>query len=150
MTAKTTTNTPAIGSAVVSSKGAGTLLAVAKGWASIQTESGETIKARANDVRAAGTLPDGYVRHGIAVYRPADYTKHEVKTASGRRVYDRADEVADQLRGLDLDAQYALVAKTTGETQKSLRERYAALNPGQQRMNLGNKLRGFARKQAEA
>lgn len=73
----------------------------------------------------------------------ARYVKHpEVKTASGASAIDNGDPVAEKLRGLDLDAVYALVAKASEEDEATLRAKYQHLNAGMQRMNLGNKLRG--------
>lgn len=68
----------------------------------------------------------------------------EVKTASGRKAIDIADGVAKQLRGLDIADTYRAAAEATGQTQKALREKYQHLNPGMQRMNLGNLIRGAA------
>jgi hypothetical protein len=75
-------------------------------------------------------------------------TSAEVKTASGRKAIDINDEVATRLRGLDLADTYREAASVTGQTQKSLREKYEHLNPGMQRMNLGNLIRGAASKAA--
>lgn len=69
------------------------------------------------------------------------YKLHEERTASGRNVYDNCDPVADALRGLSLGEQYELVAKEIGEKVTTLLAKYQHLNPGQQRMALGNRLR---------
>lgn len=66
----------------------------------------------------------------------------DVVTASGRAAIDSNDDVAQRLRGCDLGEAYALCAKHTGIPVEELRRRYAKLNPGMQRMNLGNRLRG--------
>jgi hypothetical protein len=60
-----------------------------------------------------------------------------------KKVVDCGDEVAEMLRGLELEEVYTLLEETT---KVSYREAYAHLNPGQQRMNLGNRLRAFVRK----
>lgn len=97
-------------------------------------------------------------------YRPGYVThlKAEGTTESGRRVVDNADTVADELRGLWLEALYSRVAQILCEEQGcdavemeiQLRERYAHLNNGQQSMNLRNRVRGMykriARKEAIA
>lgn len=73
----------------------------------------------------------------------AKRAEYEVnKGDDGRRLIDNGDDVAVQLRGMDLDDVYSTVAKALGCTEKELRERYQHLNPGMQRMNLGNRLRG--------
>lgn len=66
------------------------------------------------------------------------------KAEDGRRLVDCGDDVATQLRGLDLDGVYRAVAKAIGTPEKELRAKYSHLNPGMQRMNLGNRLRGAA------
>lgn len=75
-------------------------------------------------------------------------TSDEVKTASGRKAIDVNDEVATSLRGTDLADVYRQASAATGQTQKSLHEKYDHLNPGMQRMNLGNLIRGAASKAA--
>lgn len=68
----------------------------------------------------------------------------DVVTASGRKAIDVGDEVATQLRGSDLSDVYKAASEATGVSQKALREQYGHLNPGMQRMNLGNRIRGAA------
>jgi len=65
----------------------------------------------------------------------------EVKTAGGHPSVTNGDAVAQRLMGLSLDDVYKDAAEVLGETQKSLKEKYAHLNPGMQRMNLGNRMR---------
>lgn len=67
------------------------------------------------------------------------------KTEDGRRTLDIGDATAKRLRGLDLDAVYKAAGKALGETEKDLRARYRHLNPGMQRMNLGNRMRAAAK-----
>ena len=84
------------------------------------------------------------------------YVKHDEITASGRKVLDINDPVADALRGLNLEdcfrqtARYlaALGVAATPKrpvTMSGLIAKYGHLNPGMQRMNLGNLLRGAIR-----
>lgn len=77
------------------------------------------------------------------------YTVHDVKTASGRRAIDSADAVAAMLRGLDLADVYRTASSETGEAMAALKRRYEHLNPGMQRMNLGNLIRGARSKAAK-
>lgn len=81
----------------------------------------------------------------------AEYVKH--KTPSGANSYDNGDKVAAQLRELELDEVYRVVARaqkeagvadTIGAAEAALRKRYEKLNKGMQRMNLGNRLRALA------
>lgn len=76
------------------------------------------------------------------------YEVSEVKTASGRKAIDIADPVAKQLRGLDLGDTYRAASEATGESMAALHRKYDHLNPGMQRMNLGNLIRGAASKAA--
>jgi hypothetical protein len=69
------------------------------------------------------------------------YVKHEIKTPSGSKVLDVDDEAAKLLRGMDLEKIYDLVAEACGVSKSELKKKYAKLNLGMQRMNLGNKLR---------
>ena len=84
------------------------------------------------------------------------YVKHDETTASGRKVLDINDSVADALRGLNLEdcfrqtARYlaALGVAATPKrpvTMSGLMTKYGHLNPGMQRMCLGNLLRGAIR-----
>lgn len=69
------------------------------------------------------------------------------KSAEERRksgAQDVGDEAAQLLRGSD-DI-YAAASKFLGVEAKDLRAKYAHLNPGQQRMNLGNRMRAYQRK----
>ena len=84
-------------------------------------------------------------------------------TASGRDTVDINDEVANMLRGMDLNSLYDFICDKLNDlypeamfskammkdfTESSLscseflQDRYAERNPGMQRMNLGNLLRG--------
>lgn len=76
----------------------------------------------------------------------ADIVRHE-RHANGQR--DVGDEVANLLRAASakgLDGCYAAAADFLGCPESALREKYGHLNPGQQRMNLGNRMRGHAKK----
>jgi len=99
--------------------------------------------------KAAGSADDRLIRADLSRYHV-----HDVKTPSGRKAIDRDDAVAQELRGLPLDKVYALASSELGDTVAQLEKRYGHLNPGMQRMNLGNKIRGAraaaARAAAEA
>ena len=76
------------------------------------------------------------------LYLP-QYTAYTTELADGskKRSIDKGDDVALALRKLTLDAVYSTAASSTGISQKGLRDRFAHLNPGMQRMNLGNMIR---------
>lgn len=82
---------------------------------------------------------------GALTYDPNKYVRHDERTASGSKVRDIDDPVAEKLRGLELDKMYSVLSKETGETAKSLKEKYGHLNHGMQRMTIGNRLRALAR-----
>lgn len=99
-----------------------------------KTESGEEVT-----VSPALVQPD-YTR----------YTKHEVKSPSGRKALDINDSAAALLRGHDISDCYFIVAKNMAKldktldpevVEKELTKQYKHLNIGMQRMNLGNRLR---------
>lgn len=71
-----------------------------------------------------------------------DLTRYEtVIAASGNTSLDCGDPLAAALRGKSLDDVYKAAAKELREPEADLRKRYAHLNPGMQRMNLGNRMR---------
>jgi len=75
------------------------------------------------------------------------YTTHDIKTESGRRTINIADEVATLLQGNHVEQCYIIVAdklaaiEADAINEADLRARYCHLNKGMQRMNLGNRLR---------
>lgn len=79
-------------------------------------------------------------RNGIV---PAHYLDSYAKVTleDGTITRDNGDDVAILLRGKELDEVVRIVAHKIGVTQAVLRERFGHLNPGQQRMCLGNVLR---------
>jgi hypothetical protein len=82
----------------------------------------------------------------FSVYR----SKYVVTNDSGRRLVDSGDHIAALLRGATLDAVYAMVEAESGIPVQELQSRYENLNPGMQRMNLGNRLRALHRARDEA
>lgn len=80
---------------------------------------------------------------------PADKKRPEpngLRTPTGRKSADVGDRAAQELRGLDLDGAYAHVCSVLGVSEAATRVKYMMLNAGQQRMNLGNRLRAHYRK----
>lgn len=83
--------------------------------------------------------------------REHDISGYEkVKNASGHTSYDNGDDVAQTLRGKTLDEVYATASKKLKEPEKDLRAKYKHLNPGMQRMSLGNRLRKVLNAKAAA
>lgn len=85
------------------------------------------------------------------LYLP-QYTAYTTELADGskKRSIDKGDDVAVALRRLTLDGVYAQASKATGISQVGLRDRFAHLNPGMQRMNLGNMIRKALKETANA
>lgn len=79
-------------------------------------------------------------KHGLA--RAADYDYQPCVAASGKKSKDNNDAVAQELRGQTLDFAYSRAAEYLQVSEDSLRAQYKHLNPGQQRMCLGNRIRG--------
>lgn len=71
------------------------------------------------------------------------------RTASGAKSKACGDEVADALAGTTLEETYDLVAAVSGTPAGDLIAKYKDRNPGQQRMTLGNILRGALRTKDE-
>lgn len=67
-------------------------------------------------------------------------------SASGKKSKDNADEVAIMLRGKTLDEVYEIAESRLIISAEELKARYAHLNAGQQRMNVGNRLRAHIKK----
>lgn len=65
----------------------------------------------------------------------------EHKTAGGHVSVNNGDKVATMLLGKSLDEVVRIGAEVLGVTQKELREKYAHLNVGMIRMNIGNRIR---------
>lgn len=75
------------------------------------------------------------------VVRPDTSNYVEARAASGAKTKVNGDTISTSLIGVTLEELYKVAAEALGTTQKELREKYEHLNPGMQRMNLGNRLR---------
>jgi hypothetical protein len=117
----------------------------AKGWLTVELSDGTVVRARARDVRVASEGGITNRRVGNRRYDCSRYVRKVsgklLKSVGGHATMDNGDDVARQLRGAELDDVYAAAAKLLGETQTALRTKYKHLNPGMQRMNLGNRMR---------
>lgn len=100
--------------------------------------------------KASRTASNGALIRTVAG-REHDISGYEkVKNASGHTSYDNGDDVATKLRGKTLDDVYAYASKQLKEPEKDLRTKYKHLNPGMQRMSLGNRLRKVLNAKAAA
>jgi len=113
-------------------------MAMAKAAAKPAVSAEAVQEGRKNGVVFAGYLPQ--------------YEAYKALTTEGatKRSIDKGDAVALQLRPLTLTTVYAAVSNTTGTSIADLRERFSHLNPGMQRMNLGNMMRRALREAAAA
>jgi len=109
-------------------------------------------KAKSATKAKAAKKTDGEHLIGTTVVDLSKYSEH--KLADGTRKFDIGDKAAKALRELTLDEQYKEVAKyvkeefevgTNAEAEAVLRKKYGKLNPGMQRMNLGNRYRAALR-----
>lgn len=76
------------------------------------------------------------------------YTKE--RNASGQLTQHNGDIVASGLVKLVLTETYAVAADMLETDEDELRGKYQHLNPGQQRMNLGNRIRGVVNRANKA
>lgn len=95
-------------------------------------------EGRKNGVVFAGYLPQ--------------YEAYKALTTEGatKRSIDKGDAVALRLRPLTLGDVYDTVSSATGTSVADLFHRFGHLNPGMQRMNLGNMFRRALREAAAA
>lgn len=74
-------------------------------------------------------------------------TKKRLRSYAKDRVRDNGDPISQMLRkAVTLDETYAAGAEYLGLPEAELRARYGHLNHGQQRMNIGNLMRGKFRR----
>lgn len=121
------------------------ILATSKGWLTIELSDGSTVKARARDVRIAD---EGGLTNRRVGDRKYDCSRYVRKvngklnlSNSGNATMDNGDALAKKLRGAALEDVYEEAAKVLGESVSVLQAKYKHLNPGMQRMNLGNRMR---------
>lgn len=123
------------------------ITAAARGWLTISNGEEER-KVRAKDVvpyEPKHSDEDEPQPRGMAKtlnrYRD-NYEPH--LTPQGKKSLSNGDWLAQQLAGLTPDEVVVVAASVLD--QPGLTERYAHLNPGQQRMNAGNRLRAAIKK----
>lgn len=76
------------------------------------------------------------------VIRPNTETYVEGRSASGAKTQHSGDDVAKILNGATVEEAANLAGLVLDEKPADLLAKYAHLNVGQQRMNLGNRIRG--------
>jgi hypothetical protein len=123
--------------------GGGDSLHVRNGALSAHTTITAPTTARLIEERKNGVVYAGYL---------PQYEAYKALTTEGttKRSIDKGDTVAIALRPLTLTTVYATVSNATGTSIPDLMDRFGHLNPGMQRMNLGNMLRRSLRQAATA
>ena len=111
---------------------------------------GDVIKATKEDIEEAIAAEDAALA-ALAEMEASPFARLtkatcDVYLRGDKKSYDNGDEIAQFLRPRALIDVYIFAACLLREDVVLLRQRYAHLNPGQQRMNLGNRIRGAARK----
>jgi len=105
----------------------------------VDLSDGSTVsRAQVLEIGARVSTECNGARINFAPYRD-QYVKTRLE--DGRRRVDSGDAVAVALRGADIEQVYNIVSTALGVSGEELRARYSHLNIGQQRMNLGNRLR---------
>jgi hypothetical protein len=122
----------------------------------------ETVFVCISDMKIDPT-PGRYAPKGrMSFHVPADAVTLAPRAKPGRRAptvadvqrierqaegkTDVGDTVAEMLRGKSLDEMYTLAARFLRVPEDELRTKYSHLNNGQQRMNLGNRMRSWEKK----
>ena len=151
-------NNIAISSRMDTPAGEGILIAWERGWATIELDDGEEKKFRAKDVELVEDASDGEesdAEESDAEESDAEESEGEESEGEpafkGERLRQRkeqyvgkrhcGDEVAVALAGATLQSILALTVDLGLYNPK-----WATLNPGQQRMNAGNRIRGWLKK----
>lgn len=129
------------------------------GWSTIQFADGMQRKVRNGewvemiDEKVEYTLAEalaeeaemGKIRRCVnTTYDPSHYIK--AKSKSGHATLHNGDPVAQKLADMDLDDIYSYTATVLKMPKQELLDKYAHLNIGMQRMNLGNRVRAALKK----
>ncbi len=102
----------------------------------------ESFMVHADILDKVKTVPTTRALLGGRLPTPASEARAERARTTGTAARDVGDEVATMLRAADgLDGVYRVGAKYLGVTERELRAKYGHLNSGQQRMNIGNRMR---------
>lgn len=128
----------------------GTVVSVEKGWVGIETEEGETIKKRAKDIELVEDeeLEDEELEDENGVLTMSKkLRKYAVNYTKATKGVSRTKHCGDGIAQILNDKVenvahlYKATSKLTGVPEADLKGRYGHLNQGQQRMNLGNRIR---------
>ena len=136
---KTPNDNLTVGMDVIHSSGdEAMIVGYVKGWYEIQFDGGETKKVRAKDIQAKDEEGVRTMATQLKRYAPGyeDCTSH-----SGRKSLCTGDDLSHLLSGMEPEEVCRLAEKVLGLDNGELVARYENLNPGQKRMNAGNRIR---------
>ncbi len=151
-----TERTIEVGSRVEHKESQWDVTSIKKGWYGLQrvltspeggNSEGETAKARLKDlvlIEIDGEDHDGNKMAGILANYRAGYVPSIA--ASGKKSLSNGDAVAKALEGINAQEVLLMAESLLGLPSGTLQAQYARLNPGQQRMNAGNRLRAAVKK----
>lgn len=123
----------------------GEVTAINRGWATIQTKDGTEAKARVTTLELVDDEGEESEAGGSSMAQKLRKAKERYVKVDN--TYHNGDQIAQRLHGFELPAVYDFAIDITGEPD--LKGRYENLNPGQQRMVLGNKIRAAIKKDPE-
>ena len=133
-----------------------------RGWTYVQFADGMERNVRSNELvlieeakkeytlaeaiaaRDQFEMTPGLRTCGNTQYDPNRYVK--TKSINGNYTLNNGDMVAAELATRTLDKVYEHVSFMINVSEAELRAKYEHLNPGMQRMNLGNRLRAYIKK----
>jgi hypothetical protein len=127
----------------------GEVIKVASGWVTVKTDDGEEFKFRKGDLEpAAADGEEMTSAHNMAAKLQAARERYTKVQRGNRTSFHNGDIVAQCLNGLELYDVFKVWALLSGESAEVIRTKYEHLNPGQQRMNTGNRIRRLIKEDA--
>lgn len=141
------TKTIEVGSRVEFKESQWDVATIEKGWYGLTNHEGETAKARLKDltlIELDNEDHGGNKMAGILANYRAGYVPSIA--ASGKKSLSNGDTIAKALEGKTAEEVLQIADSLLGLPSGTLQSQYARLNPGQQRMNAGNRLRAALKK----
>ncbi len=141
------TKTIEVGSRVEFKQSQWDVASIEKGWYGLTNHEGETAKARLKDltlIELDNEDHNGNKMAGVLANYRAGYVPSIA--ASGKKSLSNGDAVAKALEGKAAEEVLQIADSLLGLPNGTLQSQYARLNPGQQRMNAGNRLRAAVKK----
>jgi hypothetical protein len=135
-----------VGNEVVYKDQPATVTGVSRGWYTVDCDDGLLRKVRTAELSLAPDSSDDErdMKTQMAKARQK-YVK--VKNYAGERSMDNGDSLAQLMRGLEPSEVCSLADTLFEEEVGHHHTRYGHLNPGQQRMNSGNRIRSGVKRE---